>query len=461
MTRAGSKAHPSSTPPIRSPNVLGRRVGLALIAGLLLVLVAAAKRSGPSLPRLQQLHPGEHLVVLAPHPDDETLAAGGLMQRARSRGARVRVVFLTSGDGFRVAAAEGTGRETPGPADYLRLAHEREREARAAAARLGLPAAQLIFLRYPDQGLLPLWLDCWEGPEAYVSLHTGRAETPADTSGPGRPYLGARLLEDLRVLLRSEQPSILCLPAAQEGTADHWAAHLFGISALAQAGMLGRVRVLTYLVHHEGWPGWFRWPGHDTLEPPRDLPPASWTRFPLGAPERQAKRAALEEYRTQTAVMGGRLRRFDRANELFAPLAVPTLPRHPDETAASSLEGGELAVSRRGDRLQARFCLNHGEWRAARLHLHLLTPAGKVRWDFLPDAPPPRGGESRIQGRAWEVAVPLPAEGTPFWGLWVGAERYPEGRPVEDLGWIFYSAPSADQSKMTPRAAERSRARAA
>src|SRR6185437_13706739 len=37
--------------------------------------------------------PGARLMVLAPHPDDESLAAGGLIQRALECGAAVSVVF--------------------------------------------------------------------------------------------------------------------------------------------------------------------------------------------------------------------------------------------------------------------------------------------------------------------------------------------------------------------------------
>src|SRR5882672_10858445 len=40
----------------------------------------------------------DRLMVLAPHPDDETLGAGGLLQRAAARGVATRVVFATDGD---------------------------------------------------------------------------------------------------------------------------------------------------------------------------------------------------------------------------------------------------------------------------------------------------------------------------------------------------------------------------
>jgi LmbE family N-acetylglucosaminyl deacetylase len=40
------------------------------------------------------------LMIFSPHPDDESLGAGGLIQRVLKAGGRVKVVFMTNGDGF-------------------------------------------------------------------------------------------------------------------------------------------------------------------------------------------------------------------------------------------------------------------------------------------------------------------------------------------------------------------------
>src|SRR5262249_6702771 len=47
-----------------------------------------------------QIPPHTRLMVFAPHPDDETLAAGGLIQHVVAKQGTVRVVFLTNGDGY-------------------------------------------------------------------------------------------------------------------------------------------------------------------------------------------------------------------------------------------------------------------------------------------------------------------------------------------------------------------------
>jgi len=71
-------------------------------------------------------------MVLSPHPDDEVLGCGGVIARRAAVGAVVWVVHLTDG-----AAGVGT-------------VAQREEEARAAAAILGLGADQLTFLGFPD-----------------------------------------------------------------------------------------------------------------------------------------------------------------------------------------------------------------------------------------------------------------------------------------------------------------------
>ena len=58
------------------------------------------------------------LLVIAPHPDDEALGAAGLIQRVRARGGSVRVVLLTSGDGFPEGVEVAEGIAHPKASDF-------------------------------------------------------------------------------------------------------------------------------------------------------------------------------------------------------------------------------------------------------------------------------------------------------------------------------------------------------
>jgi len=88
--------------------------------------------------RLEALSP---LLILAPHPDDETLGCGGLIATTSDMRLRPRVAYLTDG------AASHLGSRIWPPA---RLAAERQIEALEALRVLGVPASDVSFLRWPD-----------------------------------------------------------------------------------------------------------------------------------------------------------------------------------------------------------------------------------------------------------------------------------------------------------------------
>jgi LmbE family N-acetylglucosaminyl deacetylase len=79
-------------------------------------------------------------LVLAPHPDDETLGCGATIIRKLATGASVRVVIATD------------GRHSPRPNKLSidAFAEIREEEARRACAILGLSAEDITFLRLED-----------------------------------------------------------------------------------------------------------------------------------------------------------------------------------------------------------------------------------------------------------------------------------------------------------------------
>ena len=149
-------------------------------------LVASARVRG--LPLLPPPLSGERLLVLAPHPDDEVLAAGGLMWRVAREGGEVRVVYLTSGDAFDLAA----GSPLPSPKALRRLALRRMVEARRGLEALGLPQESALFLGFPDQGLYPLFTTHYYLP--YESPYTGlKAVAYPGCHRPGLPYTGKAL----------------------------------------------------------------------------------------------------------------------------------------------------------------------------------------------------------------------------------------------------------------------------
>lgn len=95
---------------------------------------------------LQSLVGEQPVLVLAPHPDDESLGCGGLIAQCQAQGRDVHVVVLTDGSGSHPRSQEF-------PA--ARLAALRMAEARAAIRTLGLPEDRITFLGLCD-GQMPV-----------------------------------------------------------------------------------------------------------------------------------------------------------------------------------------------------------------------------------------------------------------------------------------------------------------
>jgi LmbE family N-acetylglucosaminyl deacetylase len=99
--------------------------------------LSALPRSGPTW-----LATVRSAVVVAAHPDDEVLGAGGLLSMLAAANVRLRLVAVTDGERSHL------GHASPAP-----LARRRTAETKAALHALGVRAAEVIRLGLPDGGL--------------------------------------------------------------------------------------------------------------------------------------------------------------------------------------------------------------------------------------------------------------------------------------------------------------------
>ncbi|HUE30942.1 MAG TPA: PIG-L family deacetylase [Verrucomicrobiae bacterium] len=308
---------------MRTPSRLAsaaRLGGVSLMAVLLAVeasLGASANGARPGTGSLL-IPPGARVLVFAPHPDDETIGAGGLTFRLARRGVPVRVVFVTNGDGYAEAVERDFHEQRPRDTDYVEFGEIRRREAVAAARHLGLHRGDLVFLGFPDGGLAQLWQDHWSRTRPYTSPYT-KEDSPSVPDGA--EYDGQDLASLVSRELRTFRPTVVVIPHPYDAHLDHAHASYFvidALDALQTAHVLPeRILVLTYLVHHPTWPS--AGSDRDRLAPPsvRETPDTLWTGIDLTPAELAAKEAALGEYRTQLPVLGDLLRRFCRPNELY------------------------------------------------------------------------------------------------------------------------------------------------
>jgi len=264
-----------------------------------------------------QLRPHERILIVAPHPDDEVVACGGLIQNALALGDSAWVVYVTAGDGSWPPAWRVTGNMLAGPADYLELGRARRREAIAGAKTLGLDSAQLTFLGYPDADLARLWQQCWRSP--CRSSHTDATADPY--SKAGREYTGASLLGDLMSVLKACRPDIVFAPHALDAHADHWStAMLMAIAreVWQQPEAEQFPLVYCYLVHRPPYPE-AQTDASGLLSPPPDLSGAAhhWFALSLNQEQVRTKRQALNCHDSQQGTFGSDLHGYVGQNELF------------------------------------------------------------------------------------------------------------------------------------------------
>lgn len=210
-------------------------------------------------PELHQLLPPETVaqcgctVVVAPHPDDESLGCGGLLALLADRGNDVHVVVMTDGS-----------RSHPNSAAYpaARLAPLRERETLDALAALGVLASAACFLRYPDCGL-PV------------------ADTPAFDQA----------VAQIRQMLARLAPATLVLPWRRDPHCDHEAT--WSLWKAAVAGMPRPPRWLEY-------PIW-AWTQAKSEVAPRASEGRAWRIDISSVLARKAR--AIAQHRSQTSAL--------------------------------------------------------------------------------------------------------------------------------------------------------------
>ena len=238
-------------------------------------------RAAQQLPTIEfaDLTQGQGLVVVAPHPDDESLGCGGLIATACERGVPVRIVLVSDGAGSHPNSPSH-------PPERLRAL--RERELAESVAILGLPESAITCLRLPDR-YVPV-----AGPEFERAVDAVRAAALAIAAGS------------------------IFVSWRHDPHGDHKAA-----AAIAESAVTGLENVRLY-----AYPVW-GWTLPDDL--PLDEPAPRGGRLDIGS-QLDRKRRAIAAHRSQTTdlidddpgafrLKPEVLQHFDQPHELFLEIA--------------------------------------------------------------------------------------------------------------------------------------------
>ena len=301
------------------------------------------------LPEMPAPTSADRLLVFAPHCDDETLGNGGLMQQTLAAGGAVQTVIITNGDGFRTAVERQARTLRIGPQDYIRFAALRQGESHTALEALGVKPQDILFLGYPDRGLMALWDEHWSPGNAYASVFTHQERSPyANTFDPAAHYCGQDLLADIKTTLRAFRPTLVTVTHPADDHSDHAAAAAFVARAVEElqadpqeAAWAGKIRLRYYLVHRGDWP----LPQGAHLDAPL-LPPVEmrtvdtrWETRTLTPAQTRRKAASIALYPSQTEIAPEFLSAFARQTEIYGTLpdvSLATVPARGTRLAADA-----------------------------------------------------------------------------------------------------------------------------
>jgi N-acetyl-1-D-myo-inositol-2-amino-2-deoxy-alpha-D-glucopyranoside deacetylase len=268
---------------------------------------------------------GQRTLIVAPHPDDETLGGAGVIQKAVAARKSIKVVIITTGDGYRTAVKSNFGVHHPTVEDFRRLGFIRYKESLEALQHLGVKPENVHFLGYPDGGIKRLWENDWDYHHLHHGLN-GADHSPYPFSYENdAPYCGKNLVKNLSQIIQSYQPTDIVYPDPYDRHPDHWAVNAFVKYTLAKNKRA--LKEWNYLVHKEGFPYPRTHKPALALLPPTVLAgtDTQWHYYRSNEAEKHKKFEAIQKYKTQTRVMNSFLSAFVRTNEMLATYTDPTL----------------------------------------------------------------------------------------------------------------------------------------
>ncbi|MCM8797385.1 MAG: PIG-L family deacetylase [Candidatus Omnitrophica bacterium] len=270
---------------------------------------------------LDSIEKDDRILILAPHPDDETIACAGVIQNAIAKGAQLKVVYLTNGDHNQLAFIVYEKRITLRKGEFIHMGRVRRKEAIAAMRLLGVNEKNLVFLGYPDFGTFSIFARYWKSEKPFKSMLTRISKVPyKENFSFGSAYKAENILKDIEAIISEYKPNKIFVSHPADTNVDHKAFYLFlQIALLNLQDKIPPVKVYPYLVHCVGWPLPRHYHPQLDLNPPKQFQNAqiNWMRLELTPEQLDKKYRAILCYKSQTRSSAFYLLSFARKNELF------------------------------------------------------------------------------------------------------------------------------------------------
>ncbi len=293
-----------------------------------------------------EVPPGARVMVFVPHPDDEALAASGIIERVIQNQGKVRTVFVTNGDGYAEAVRLKMQNKRITPKTFIEYGKTRQEEAIQAACELGMQPEDVVFLGFPDDGIDELWESYWSKLKPFVSPYTLFDRPYRKGLNRWVKYSGTDLKQEIGRVLTEFMPDWVVLPDPRDHHPDHATAGVFVLDALCGMYQDEELdyrpsRVLTYLVHFKDFPNGSEWAKSIGAAGVGGCPVSGktlantrWVTLPLTPEELEGKRRALLAHSSQFQMLGGFFKNFLLPGEMFGALDIMQVIAVPQEYAA-------------------------------------------------------------------------------------------------------------------------------
>lgn len=304
--------------------------GKQVMLFVILFLISGCKKihQEPLFPEIT-LNDNDRILILAPHPDDEVLGCGGIIEKALEKKLPLSIVFFTYGDNNEWSFIVYRERPVVFPRAVQKMGLVRHDEAIAAAKVFGVDSNQLIFLGYPDFRTLNIWYSHWgDSPPARSMLTEVNRVPYSNAFRPGAMYKGEEILKDLETIILKFKPTRIFVSHPADHNPDHQALYLF--TRIALWDLKGKItaELYPYLIHFPNWPRPKRFIAGRQMVPPDALTDKiKWETNLLDSAKVELKYEALKKHKSQFEVSSRYLLSFIGLNELFGDFPLVMLDR--------------------------------------------------------------------------------------------------------------------------------------
>lgn len=272
--------------------------------------------------KMPEIQSNDRVLILAPHPDDEAIAACGVIQKSLEAGAKVKVAYLTNGDANQLSFIIFEKKLVAFPKQFVYSGELRRKESIAGMKALGLNENDLVFLGYPDFGTLNILYKYWGNNNAYKSPITHNSKVPyPECLSPGAPYRGESIINDLNSVISDFKPTKIFVSSPVDLNKDHRALYLFTQVVLWDLWdkLETKPVLFTYLVHSYSFPKPKGYRPLQELLPPQGIigDEITWSKLELNSSEVLKKYNTIQNYKSQIKYKPSFLVSFARSDELF------------------------------------------------------------------------------------------------------------------------------------------------